>query len=1021
MTKTTQTNGRPAQGSPNQSAAAASTEDAKRVVGCCPFKHPDVALVPVRYALDEPFKAPEKQPHPLPNGHFKGPLNLTGNAYTLRQLRDGWLYVFDEKTKLLDEYEVKGTQFIHSTKGSKGHVLYPKAHTIALAFSSSRWSQRVQDAYSSQAALRQRYMRAFALSALASNLGGKHAGALDLLDTHVADVGLVNNGFTHSCTPLAPQEKSDSSLLCKDKPAVASTAFKAGLPDAKSTLVVALNDVIADMHDLTLYLNELWLQANDPFSDDTNRHRWLMAGITEHIGLPQVNESQLPKSVRGNRLATFRFKRKLYDYAVVKQRQQTFLNAPPVATSTSQMASMLSEKVATALAALEGYTPPATIAEQWGDERNRNAVNWSGLEAFLATHQPQLDALQLQTEHTFDDACLALSALPKEMLALGLDAENVDAYTYLITSCQSWVSTLNVTQPDSTRADKLTSILQQGALPALALYGFSEQNKTELEKDNAWINVSNLTASANFTAALAGFIDDNRIAGNKLYELMSVPARATLALLHEAVIGPAQQQWERLSMLLHPALHKGDKVGGWITATILESVHTGQSIKINPQFEDELALFLKQAKQNTWGKLQNSAGKPLPPQYIERLTNAATEMKQQKWPRLFLLEGKQALFEKKVRLYQVQLQQTRGDVATQAGKVWDDWGNWGGFAALLNSVNLVVTLAAYSENAAKNVGDPNAQKEQFRALFYTAAWQGNAVVSCYQGKAFSALSDDLLREKLKQASKSTLARNFVGMTAAMAGLGLLAALLEVKESWGKMRDRGNSDEETFGYELKALGIALQGAACISSLGFMLLDVTLSAIWAPWMALAMAIGATLYLVSTAILAVFSQTPMERWLRQSTWGSAPANWDAAKELEQYQRLAYAPKVSLTNDKTLQITVPQYVGEISVYMGVQRIRYQQSSSGTYASIPVLGPAQSFPIPKGLVLRQGAVELPHNLNIGDKFILLITYPLTESLSGKEQRFVLRGSIATGVTMTAEQGDGLPQKGESIKESLND
>ena len=104
----------------------------------------------------------------------------------------------------------------------------------------------------------------------------------------------------------------------------------------------------------------------------------------------------------------------------------------------------------------------------------------------------------------------------------------------------------------------------------------------------------------------------------------------------------------------------------------------------------------------------------------------------------------------------------------------------------------------------------------------------------------------------------------------------------------------------------------------------------------------------------------------------------------------------------------------------MGVQRIRYQQSSSGTYASIPVLGQAQSFPIPKGLILRQGTVELPHDLNKGDKFIILITYPRTESLSGTEQRFVLRGSIATGVTMTAEHENGLPQKGETIKESIN-
>lgn len=37
----------------------------------------------------------------------------------------------------------------------------------------------------------------------------------------------------------------------------------------------------------------MWAKLESPFSDDTLRHQWTMAAITEMVGLPPVNEQQL--------------------------------------------------------------------------------------------------------------------------------------------------------------------------------------------------------------------------------------------------------------------------------------------------------------------------------------------------------------------------------------------------------------------------------------------------------------------------------------------------------------------------------------------------------------------------------------------------------------------------------------------------------------------------------------------------------------------------------------------------------
>jgi hypothetical protein len=78
--------------------------------GQCPLMQAEVSIFPVRYALDEsPQKGSSQGPNPLPANWPAGTLPpLKSRSYTLRQLRDGWLYVWNDTEKTFHEYQVEG-------------------------------------------------------------------------------------------------------------------------------------------------------------------------------------------------------------------------------------------------------------------------------------------------------------------------------------------------------------------------------------------------------------------------------------------------------------------------------------------------------------------------------------------------------------------------------------------------------------------------------------------------------------------------------------------------------------------------------------------------------------------------------------------------------------------------------------------------------------------------------------------------------------------------------------------------
>lgn len=995
---------------PNQAAGAASNKDCKSPVGTCPFKNKEIALVPVRYALDEIFDAPATQPHPLPSKGFKGALALKSTPYTLRQLRDGWLYVFDEKTKMLDEYEVKGSQFIHESKGSKGHLLYPANHKVAIAFAHQRWTERLKNAYSEQSALRSKGMRSFNLLSLASKMGGAHAGLLDLLSTHVADMGLPNKGFVESCAPLKAPPGVEPGLLWRDKPAGSPDASKAGIPDLQNALVVALDDMVSDMHDLTMRLSDIHVRYEQPFTDDDASHRWTMAGITEMLALPALDDNTLPAGVKGDRLATFKLKKQLHSYLVAKhdykERQGSGHHYIDPGAEQQLMARHAQLKQL-------GINPD--LWADWQGVRFDDEVNWSGLEGVIERYAREVDALRPRWLAIYDDALQVLQALPHSPLQLGLDSQTVDAQTFLLASSGQWLSGLFFA-PEPQRGEQLTSVLKKGALPALAHYGFDIEVKKELESSPGWVSVGNITGAANALAGMEGVANARDLSNSKLLGGLHQGARATMNALKGAIAGAAIKPWQQLSELLQPHLASGEKLGRMLSLVVLESIHTGQQVRINSEFLAELNAFTAQVQGNLLGKLAVTSGQQITEGHFARMQAAGAEWQQLKWPRLLLLEGTlQQDFERRMALY-LTLQRQGAKGAQAAAKVWQGWGNFGGLAALLNIANLAVALQGYDENTRKLQGNPAAQLELSRNLAYTAAWTGSAMVAIKQGQV--VVPKELLGARLAEAMKDNpaLVRRFALTTGWMTGLGLLAAGLEAWETGTKLMDDTNADMEQVGYGLKLAGLAAQGIPALWSSGHLIARASLGAIWAPWMVASIGIGTLLYLAATVILARYSRLPIERWLRQSTWGIQPADWDPINELAQYERLSSQPTISLAG-RQLEIGLPGYIDNVAVELAVRRFKVPSVLHREAVMAASLGDPESidFRIASAtndkLVLDLGKMWLTDV----DELVVRIIYPSYESLSGEAQRFVARGTFSRGMILTAESDIQLPVKGTVI------
>ncbi|MCS3766248.1 hypothetical protein HNP12_000287 [Aeromonas hydrophila] len=915
---------------PNQVAQCANTTDSKSPAGVCPLKNKKIAIIPLRYALDEPFSPPQKQPHPVPAGAgFVVPLKLKESGYALRQLRDGWLYVYDEKAKTFDEFEIKGATFISQSKGSKGHLLYPASHTLSLIYSPQRWTGRIKKEMGKNSSLRSVWMRQVKLGSFASTMKAPHCGLPDVLDK-VADLGMPNKGFVLSSTPLAkPVEEDKQGIkLLAHKPAGSPAASKAGIPDPKSALVVALEDPLADLADLSMKVNQLLakyeaLLGKDDASIKVNSHKLMMAEVTRNLAKVRLDEKELPASVRGNVAKTQAFEEALDDYLGDRYLadMESMTAEPGMAMFSSPMEKRADAKLKI-LREQYGFNPSHKLVSQWKERSAfQDEVNWSGLNAFIKQYQVPLNELALALTRAHEDLFNGVTRLKGDPLPFGLDNRTPKGQAYLQTLFAEAGQALSLSCRTEARKKALEKLLGEKSsdnLLALAPYGFDialYKGLSELTVDNVWLSTSSgdMTALFSRIAELETLLGDERLKQKPWFQKVE----AVIGAIKEAGKSMAKGVHSQIMAAILPHAWKNSLAGN-LRLVLLESLLGDQPLQVNRDYrmlhnrfqrkvwiivKEMLAISSPPPGRSTTMKAINGQLKALQ-QRLDILI--ASEM-----PMLVKLKGD--LYQQQARQYiSDYLASVRSGVSqriTAMNERIPNLATFGGLVALLNLWNLTVVIGGTAQNA-QSIGRERANMQLGSAF----AWTGNAIAALYQGAAWGqlkpltadggkrALTSISIKEAVKEGDHAALVKTFSLRMLALSSLGMAAAGAEFWDTLQASQDPLISDIEKTLLQMKMGVLAGQWGIFFTQFVYLSGNAlfgssSIAAICATWMGVGFFVLGAAYLVLTVLLNIFKRSDLEKWLLQSTWGKQPANWSEDDELARFEQLINKPGASLT----------------------------------------------------------------------------------------------------------------------------
>ncbi|WP_249978710.1 T6SS effector BTH_I2691 family protein [Vreelandella olivaria] len=569
--------------------------------GVCPLLL-DVTLFPVRYAIDEaPAQAGEPAPHPLAD-QWQGPEypSLETRGYTLRQLRDGWLYVWweNEDGSHLDEYRVEGATF-----NDAPHLTCSTCTPIALAYSSIQWTERIQQHMLDDAQARQRIMRSVdlmqALTATSDGSLAAHAGPLTQLAEHVADItpNGATDGFTTTTVSTIDREdatESDESErddeeglypLLAVKPEITQNSVLSKVDHHDQALFVALDDDLGIVNDLTMALvgREIALEA---FLDE-HGHRLETAQVVKALCSIDIDDL-ISDEVRHDPAR--------YHQVTVKTGE-LFDALKNVGTGSDYTLLLRQQRVSQLqdeLIELGMANPPgrnSTHYEEWhGKALPRLDVRLDEAIAFITEKGPQLERLQAHVENSTSDLTLWLERLPHSAQGLCFDTSDA-AQNNAIHECGSMV--IEVLGASSTgRAwldktyqarDSLISFAVLNFDPALATaletiaQHFIEQRNEDGEPIDKGITPTSVVTQIN---AAIGMLKLEEVQNHPIYQSLAPHVRESFDTLRTEISGPSKRLWETMAYQFLPSLSAKGQLSLETAARSL--VHTLMVVLVHP-------------------------------------------------------------------------------------------------------------------------------------------------------------------------------------------------------------------------------------------------------------------------------------------------------------------------------------------------------------------------------------------------------------------------------------------------------
>ncbi|MDW1677570.1 T6SS effector BTH_I2691 family protein [Vibrio sp. Vb5029] len=458
-------------------------------------------FIPVRYAIDQ-LETEETQPFGLPEEwKGQGPAKLNTVGYTLRQLRDGWLYVYDAINKSLDEYEIKGTQFTLYKLGesespkseqrgtpqdAKPFLTYINGSVLSICFSEHRWTWHTFMRVLNNPSNHIDRMQTIVLS---SNENQHNIAPIDKL-TQVADIesSAVDDGrFADS--GIATKADEDGSVF---KPVAVKSDLTSAIPEEESGYFVAIKDYAADIQDMSLH----FVGAASPyrlFTDQFSNQWNLMQTAMQLCMFGASDEIDMPASVKrnGEELSFYTDMAEYYDSShqldLAEQNKSSVQSGYPAKFSAGAIESHQHTQSDIAKAIQDKYRISASRFgkyEQWiATERWRQQLNWKQMLSEMQELSEQKETMLAQVVSVKRDFIAVMESLTPHHLERTFDLYSEDTQYSLYQLHKQAVESFTLVIQEEDRQWAESQWEKPTSLLALYASGFSRSLFKVMEKN----------------------------------------------------------------------------------------------------------------------------------------------------------------------------------------------------------------------------------------------------------------------------------------------------------------------------------------------------------------------------------------------------------------------------------------------------------------------------------------------------------------------------------------------------------
>jgi hypothetical protein len=887
--------------------------------GLCPFKGADIAIVPVRYALDRSHHDPDPTAlKPLPkDGVWTDLPDLISRKYTLRQLYDGYVYVFDETAKTFHEYRYSVSDSLLSrvkwleqdigqdqrstmTGESKAFLLYPRTHTLHIGYSPKQWTWRICEHMRSSPYSRALWMKALDLNGYCRTMAERDTYPLDQMAEAVADVDhdkacTDDQRFADSAIPTCSVEEGDTAFVGT----AADSYWLARVPDQLSSLIIALDDPLAVLNDLGTQL------TNDQVIygqwQTEHEHKSQMAQTVTALCGAASAPDKLPASVKDDPVRARKYLRDVDEYFTQRSYEENPPGVAPGEIIIVLQHLFPSVSMRKQLESRYGGSPTEEEYVNWvGRSKWRQEIDLIGAHAYLIEHQAAGEKLLQQVRDTQEDLRTWAEHIGTEPMKLFIDTNNPKTLLYLM-SIMATLQTI-ISKDIATSAWLAEEEIEARSLFGLITFGFSAALKDALGKHaNEFIGgISDQANVASRAGELNGALNHEGFANAPWMLALKQSTRDTFKALNDVAKGKGKAVIESILLALVPSNSrlssgKQQNLPALLRNMLIDQVLLSASDKIGidnnihkklGQWKRQWQILNKQIKeanhlwtyQTAYGSRAGISG---------RLQELKAKLQLHELSRPSILDYQNNQYADQLRAKMKEFAGSGADVAKEWHGKAKEWSQQlGGIATavtygviMLNFLNTALTYRDLTRDGEFSKADMvkvtynlGYSASLLMAVFVNAPWQVvKAAEPFVDGKSVGIL--EKTAAFWKKQGKPAWADAVFKFRRALAGVGgfaIFASVLELMELMGDL-DKAKSSIEKKLIITKILAVGVMGIGGLVQLTstFILYDSLAFAVMNPWFAVAMAVVGVIYLIASFALNYFKQDNVGWWLRKSCW--------------------------------------------------------------------------------------------------------------------------------------------------------